>query len=336
MLIVDAHLDLSYNVLRGRDVTKPAREQPRIDNETATVGLPDLREGNVGLICATIFCPPGKYRSFGYTTAEEARQTAMVQLNWYRQQIEAGLLNFVKTKNDLPSPADEKIAGPQQAIMLMEGADALRSPADVPEWFDYGLRIVGLAWRRTRSAGGTGEPGPLTDEGRALVKAFDDIGIIHDISHLADESFWQLMGLATGPVMASHSNARALVPSDRQISDEMIRAIAARDGVIGLNLYDEFLMPPDHYKTRLCRMDDFLAHVQHMCDLLGSAKQIALGTDLDGGVGREQIPQELTTIADLHRIGEALSARGFSDDDVRGFMGGNWLRFFARTLPDAV
>ena len=90
----------------------------------------------------------------------------MIQLNWYRQQVEAGLLNFVKSKRDLPSPRDETAAGPLAAIMLMEGADAVRSPADVPEWFEYGLRIVGLAWRRTRSAGGTGEPGPLTDEGR--------------------------------------------------------------------------------------------------------------------------------------------------------------------------
>ena len=99
-----------------------------MNNETATVGLPDLREGNIGLICATIFCPPGKYRSFGYTTAEEARQTAMIQLNWYRQQVEAGLLNFVKSKRDLPSPTDETVAGPLAAIMLMEGADALSIP----------------------------------------------------------------------------------------------------------------------------------------------------------------------------------------------------------------
>src|SRR5215217_3455272 len=101
MLIVDAHLDLSYNVLRGRDVTKPAAEQPRVDNETATVGLPDIRAGNIALICATIFCPPGKYRSFGYLTPEEARATALTQLNWYRQQIDAGRMNFVRTRNDL-------------------------------------------------------------------------------------------------------------------------------------------------------------------------------------------------------------------------------------------
>jgi membrane dipeptidase len=266
-------------------------------------------------------------------TAEEARRTALTQLNWYRQQIDEGRINFVTSARDLPSPDEDKPIGPQRAILLMEGADALRSPQDVPEWFDYGLRIVGLAWRRTRMAGGTGEPGPLTDEGRALVRAFDQAGIIHDISHLADESFWQLMDLATGPVMASHSNARALVPSDRQISDEMIRAIAARDGVIGLNLYDEFLMPPDQYRKRPCRMDDLLAHFKHLANLLGSTKHLALGTDLDGGVGQEQIPQEIKSIAELHKIADALSACGFADEDVRGIMGQNWLRFFRRALP---
>ena len=168
-----------------------------------------------------------------------------------------------------------------------------------------------------------------------MVRAFDQAGIIHDISHLADESFWQLMDLADGPVMASHSNARAIVPTDRQISDEMIRAIAERGGIVGLNLYDEFLMPPDQFRKRPCRMDDFLAHVKHMTDLLGSATQVALGTDMDGGVGRENIPQEISTIAELSRIGDALSACGFADDDVLNIMGRNWLRFFARTLPRA-
>src|SRR5688572_20027155 len=72
MFIVDAHLDLAYNVMRGRDITRPAAEQPVVDNEVATIGLPDLRRGGVGMICATIFCPPRNYKNRGYTTADEA------------------------------------------------------------------------------------------------------------------------------------------------------------------------------------------------------------------------------------------------------------------------
>jgi membrane dipeptidase len=343
MFIVDAHLDLSYNVMRGRDVTRPAAEQPVVDNEVATVGLPDLRKGGVGLICATIFCPPRNYKNRGYSTAEEARAIAMEQLTWYRRQVDDGRMNFVTSRAELPAAEVEAASnsaasaaaagGPLRFILLMEGADAFRSPADVPEWFEHGLRIVGLSWRKNRMAGGTGHPGPLSDEGRAIVRALDRAGIIHDTSHLAEESFWQLLDLATGPVMASHCNCQAIVPGDRQLSDKMIRALVKRDGVIGLNFYDEFLLPPEQYKKRRCRMSDIIAHVRHMADLIGSTRYIALGTDMDGGVGRDDIPFELATAADLPVVAEHLSAAGFSDDDVRGIMSGNWLRFFAKALP---
>lgn len=352
MFIVDAHLDLAYNVMRGRDVTRPAAEQPVVDHEVATVGLPDLRRGGVGLVCATIFCPPRNYKNRGYTTADEARAIAMEQLTWYRRQVDDGRMNFVLSRGDLPAEADvaptltsaaapsapastaaAAAAGPLRFILLMEGADAFRSPADVGEWFEHGLRVVGLAWRKNRMAGGTGHPGPLTDEGRAVARALDRAGVIHDLSHLADEAFWELMSLATGPVMASHSNCRKIVPSDRQLSDEMIRAIVGRDGVIGLNFYDEFLLPPHEYKTRRCRMSDVVAHVKHLTEVIGDAKHVAIGTDMDGGVGRDDIPFELATAADLPVVADHLSAAGFGDDDVRGIMGENWLRFFRRTLP---
>ena len=168
MSIVDAHLDLSYNVLRGRDVTKPAREQPTSLTKPRQWACL-ICEGNVGLICATIFCPPGIYRSFGYTTGGRNAADGDDPAQLVSPAGGGGVAEFREEQADLPSPRDETAAGPLAAIMLMEGADAPRSPADVPEWFEYGLRIVGLAWRRTRSAGGTGEPGPLTDEGRGLV-----------------------------------------------------------------------------------------------------------------------------------------------------------------------
>ena len=327
MLIVDAHLDLSYNALdRGRDVTRPAVEQPIADNEIATVGLPDLHKGGVGLICATIFCAPRKYK-----TADEARTLALNHLAWYRRQESEGRLRFLRSMGVSPMSSEEALS----AILLMEGADAFRSADDVPEWFNNGLRIVGLAWGQTRAAGGTGAPGPLTDFGRSLVRAFDKAGIIHDLSHLADESFWQLLDLATGPVMASHSNCRAIVPTDRQLSDEMIKAIAKRDGVIGINFYDQFLQKPEHYRKQRCTLVDLIAHIQHIADLLGTTKNIGIGSDMDGGLGREEIPVEITTAADLPRLAEALSQSGFNDADVLGIMSANWIKFFRRALPRA-
>jgi membrane dipeptidase len=204
---------------------------------------------------------------------------------------------------------------------------------DVQPWFDAGLRIVGLAWKRTRFAGGTATPGPLTDEGIAMVKALDAARIIHDTSHLAEESFWQLLELASGPVMASHSNCRAYVPTDRQLSDPMIKALIARGGVIGMNFYDKFLLAPEEYGSRRATLADLIRHIRHIADLAGNANHVAIGTDMDGGLGRDQIPQEIQTSADLPKIADTLSDAGFGDDDVANIMGGNWLRFFRHHLP---
>lgn len=354
MLIVDAHLDLAYNVERGRDVRQPASAQPGAENEIATVGLPDMREGNIGFICATIFCMPKTATKPGYATAAEAAGQAEKQYAWYERQWDAWELTLIRTKEELAkavtTPNKTKMPDvmglpglrydePKKKraipmLLLMEGADAMQSPRDVGKWFDKGVRIMGLSWKRTRMAGGTGEPGPLSDEGRAVVKTMDQVGMIHDISHLAEEAFWQLLEMTQKAVIASHSNCRSIVPTDRQISDQMIKAIAERGGVIGMNFYDKFLMPPAEYGKRRCVLADMIAHIQHICDLTGSANHVALGSDMDGGLGKEQIPVEIESIAHLDRIADALAAANFSDVDVKAIMGENWRRFFEKYLPD--
>jgi len=220
-----------------------------------------------------------------------------------------------------------------KAILLLEGADAIPSPADVAEWFDEGLRVVGLAWKATRYAGGTGQPGPLTTDGVRLVRELDRFGIIHDASHLAEESFWQLLDISSGPVIATHSNCRLIVPTDRQLSDDMIRAIIQRGGVIGINFFDKFLLRPEDYGRRRATLNDVVAHVRHICDLAGNAKHVGLGTDMDGGLGREQVPVEIETSADLPRVADALTSAKYSDDDIAAIMGLNWARFFQEHLP---
>lgn len=329
MLIVDAHLDLAFNVGRGRDVTRPAAEQPIADNEIATVGLPDLRAGGIGLVCATIFTEPrNQWFPTGYTDADGAFASARRQLDWYTARFADGSMRLVRDAADLPLVGEPSTA----AVLLLEGADPIRNEEDVRFFREVGVRIVGLAWKRTAHAGGTGEPGGLTPLGRATARQLDAAGMIHDASHLAEQSFWELLELAGRPVIASHSNCRAIVPGDRQLSDEMIRAIAARGGVVGINLFHKFLLPPDEVGKRRARLHDVVRHVRHIADLLGSARHVGLGTDMDGGLGREQIPEEITTIADLHRVGDALSEAGFDDDDVAAVMGDNWLNFLRREL----
>jgi len=335
MLIVDAHLDLAYNAVRGREVTRPASEQTAASGDgIPSVGLPDLVAGNVKLLCATIFCEPALGDSPGYKNSEEAAAQAQQQLKWYYRQFADGGLELVTSRAQLSF--DEPPAAPSRApraILLMEGADPLRSAEEVAEWYDAGLRIVGLAWKRTRLAGGTGDPGGLTEEGRTLAEALDRHGIIHDASHLAEQSFWELMDRTHGPVMASHSNCRALVPTDRQLSDEMIREIAMRGGVIGINFFDKFLITPDDAGRR-ATLADVVRHVRHMCDLIGDTAHVGLGTDMDGGFGADRIPVEVQTSADLHKAGDALRTAGFSEPDVKGILGENWVRFFATHLGE--
>src|SRR5689334_4686041 len=173
MLIVDAHLDLAYNALRGRDVLRPALEQATDEEGIPTVGIPDLRAGNVGLVCATVFCEPSIDGKPGYRNADEARAAGLAQLAWYKRQEDAGVFRFVRSGADVEGIEDgglriedsegsstpSTILHPLSSILLLEGADPLRTSADVKEWFDAGLRVAGLAWKRTRYAGGTGAPG---------------------------------------------------------------------------------------------------------------------------------------------------------------------------------
>jgi membrane dipeptidase len=332
MKIIDAHLDLSCNALDGREVFKPAAEQVADEMGIPTVGLPDLARGDVALICATVFCTPGGPK--GYKTPAEAHQAGLKHLHWYQQAADKGIFRFVRSPGDLDLPPATATPA-QEIILLLEGADPLRSADDLAVWFDAGLRIIGLAWRETRYAGGTGFPGPLKPAAIPIIEGMDQLGLIHDLSHLAEESFWQLLKIACGPVMASHSNCRSIVPTDRQLSDDMIRAIIQRGGVIGINFFDKFLLPPDQYGKRRATLADVVAHIRHICDLAGNCNHVGIGTDMDGGLGRNEIPVEIETSADLFKLAGSLEKAGFGQSDIEAIMHGNWSRFFHSNLPSA-
>ncbi|MDA4131037.1 MAG: membrane dipeptidase, partial [Thaumarchaeota archaeon] len=222
-------------------------------------------------------------------------------------------------------------------VLLMEGADPMRFPAEAKTWFDSGVRIVGPAWRKTRYSGGTGEPGPLSPEGRELIKEMDTLGLILDTSHLAEQSFNEAMDLFHAPVIASHANCRAFTPTDRQLSDKMIQAITTRDGVIGTVLYNAFLDPGwvgRGKKKAEVTLATVIKHMKHVCELTGDKLHIGIGSDFDGGFGAEAIPAELDTVADLQKLGLALREAGFSAEESSDVLGGNWIRLLRRALPE--
>ena len=355
MILVDAHLDIAFNhFCFGRDLRESALETRRREGEKSKerwrgacmVGLPELRAGRVAAVFSTIFLAPesarpetGDAASVSYASPEEAERLGILQLDYYRQLVADAPedLRIVSSRKDLVGVLNlwkGNATGPVGLLPLMEGADPIRDPEDAAAWFERGVRIVGLAWRRTRYAGGTGEPGPLTPAGRDLVRALDEAHLILDLSHAAEESFFEALDLFEGPVIASHSNPRALCPGDRQLSDDMIRRIASRGGVIGTVPFNRLLMEGWADRGRpavpLARVAEAIRHV---VEIAGRYEAAAIGSDFDGGFGAEAAPEGFDTIADLPRLADALSDLDFPDDSIHGILGGNWIRFLERSLP---
>lgn len=348
-LYVDGHLDLAFNVAaHGRDLTQTVPVLRRAEQRTrqeVLVTLPELQRGHVGLVFGTLFTLPRHVvrppdappltdwqRRLTYTTPDEARRRALDQLKIYDQWTHAGWIRILRTRTDLAHHVRAWADGDRTigVILSMEGADPIRTPDELPGWIERGVRLIGPAWQRTRYCGGTHAPGPLTDLGRELILAMKHHRVPLDVSHLAEESFWDALDLDPDLVFASHSNARAITPTDRHLSDAMIEAIGQRDGIVGIVLGNDFIKPGigrDAPKEAVT-LDDVRAQAEHVADLIGW-ERVAIGSDFDGGFGLQETPAGITGGKDFKKLGAV------APPDARdGLLGGNWLRFLHRALPN--
>jgi membrane dipeptidase len=211
-------------------------------------------------------------------------------------------------------------------------------PEQVHEWYAAGLRIVGPAhYGPNEYCHGTGSVGGLSADGRRLLQEMDKAGMLLDATHLADQSFWEALDNFQGPVLASHHNCRALVPGDRQLTDDQIKALISRGGVIGA-AFDNWMLIPGwkKYVTPLesVPLERVADMIDHVCQLAGNANHSGIGTDLDGGFGREQSPCDLDTIADVRKVAGILESRGYSRGDIEKIMSRNFIDFFRRAWSD--
>jgi len=341
-MIIDGHQDVAFNSLfLHRDFLLSAHENrlKGVDSKdrSPTVGLPDLVKGNVRIVFGTIWVPPclpGVEEEPCYRTPSEAYEMAVQQLDYYKHLASQGHVKLILTRRDLEFVLESQ--GQIGIVLLMEGADPVLLPEDVHDWYAQGLRILAPSWRATRYAGGTHMPGPLTDAGRELMRELGKSQLILDVSHMSEESFFEALNLFPGTVIASHSNCRAFVPTDRQLSDEMIRALISRDGVIGTVFNNPFLLDgwteAGKVKSQVT-LGHVVQHIRHVCNIAGDALHVAIGSDLDGGFGVENTPAEIDTVADLGKLAVALSSNGFSNEDVVGVMQRNWMRILQKALP---
>ena len=359
--IFEGHLDLAMNALAyERDQTLPVeamreRERGGVEDErgTAMVSLPELGQGGVRFVVATLIARAKPWVRAGrrlgrmgdWPSRDMAHAVAVGHLAYYRLLEERGLLRIVTNAAQLDEP------GPLGVILTLEGADPVVEPEQLRWWHAQGLRTLILAhFGRSFYAHGTPSTdannrhdvdGPLTERGHALLRVMQELGMPLDLSHLSDASFKDAVQHFGGPIYASHSSCRALVGSNehvhpmRMLSDAQIRAIVERDGVIGLPLFNAFLKPGLTTKDPkdAVTLGHVADHIDHICQVAGSCDHVAIGSDLDGGFGREYAPAELDTYADLIKLAPALSDRGYGDGAIDAVLFENWRRFFGRTLP---
>ena len=348
MFIVDAHLDLAMNALEwNRDLTQPVdainnRERSltdKPDRGNATVSLQELHKGNIGLVVATQiarYVAPGNPLP-GWHSPEQAWAQTQGQLAWYRAMEDAGEMVQITDLDSLNSHLDlwqnDDGQKPVGYILSLEGADSLIDIGYLEKAWKYGLRALGPAhYGPGRYANGTDASGKMGTEGLELLIEMERLNIILDATHLCDDSFWQALDHYNGHVWASHNNARALVNHNRQYSDEQIKALIERGAVIGGAL-DAWMIKPGWTrgtstpKEMQCNLESVVDHIDHICEIAGNTLHVGIGSDLDGGYGREQCPYDLETIADLQKLIPLFYSHGYSETDVQNIMHGNWLRF---------
>lgn len=352
--IFDAHLDLAYLAVSGRDMLAPL-DPAAAPHPPAAVTLPALAAGNVRFALGTIFTErdgagPEGYKSGDFDRAAVVGRAQLeAYLTWRdRGQITLDRFRAIRAEPGVgeirggmgvaevvPVPLQKRLARlPATPALhcgiLMENADPIRSPADLPWWKERGLVAIGMAWSRSsRYAGGNTTDEGVSAAGKELVREMDRLGIVHDASHLSDRAFDELCGMTTARVIASHSNCRAIADASgrnqRHLTDAQIREIGRRGGVIGLNLYSKFLDPACAEGGR-ATIESAVSHVERICTLTGSRLHTGIGTDMDGGFGADRMPLGIDSPADLRRLLDALTARNWSDADLLGFACGNWLR----------
>lgn len=352
-MIVDAHLDLSANALQwNRDYTQPVariRERERELNQVdlpgrgrGTVSLPEMRRGGIGLCVATTIarCTVGKEvlpQFPGFASAEIAWAVTQGQMAWHREMEVAGELLQIRDRAQLDAHLAawdaDSASQPIGYILSLEGADSLITLDYLHRAYEYGLRALGPThYGPGRYAAGTASEGGFTPAGRDLLREMAGLKMICDITHLTDEGIQEALDTYDGAIWASHNNCRALVPGQRQLSDEQIAALVARGAVIGV-VCDAWMLVPgwergvtDPHEAGVS-LRSLVDHIDHLCQVVGNAKHVGIGSDLDGGYGTEQGPTDLDTIADLQRLSGMLQARGYGADEVEGILGGNWIRF---------
>ncbi len=354
MIIVDTQQNIAFNAQQlGRDYGTWAWRQRQNETDSkappATTSLHDNRLGRVGVVFGSIVVVPDaapmspNWLRYRYRTQGDAQQLARWQLDYYRRLAdEHDQIQLILTRQDLEQVLrtwddEDDIAGRVQGIVvLMKGAEPISEPKQCEEWLEHGLRIVAPAQQQSRFAAAAGYDGALTLLGYELLEVMAGFNLLLDVSAMSERAMAAAIERYEGPIIASHANPRYFHDSPRCLSDEIIRRLAERDGVIGIMVYNQFLKQDWHPSDprRRVTVSNWVDAVDYVCQLTGSVDHVGLGSDIDGLPSYQSLPEEIDTASDLWLLRRALLERSFGIDEVAAILGGNMLRKLRQSLPD--
>jgi len=348
MFVFDAHLDLAMNAMEwNRDLTWTVEEireseqgmSDKPDRARNTVSLDAMRNGNIGLCVATQIARYVKRESNlpGWNSPQQAWAQTQGQLAWYRSMEDIGemaqITNTEQLEAHLKLWENTENKKPIGYILSLEGADSIVTIDHLERSYEQGLRAIGPAhYGPGTYAHGTNSVGGIGQKGKELLKEIERLNLILDATHLCDQSFWETMKVYQGPIWASHNNCRTFVDHNRQFADEQILELIGRNAVIGIAL-DAWMMVPNWIRGKstptgmVVSLDQMIQNIDHICQLSGNSRHVGIGTDLDGGFGKEQCPADLNTIADLQKVPKLLSDKGYNETDIENIMSKNFLDF---------
>ena len=324
-LVVDTHCDTLKCLMPMFTLPRTSQWDDRSDIGMGTrsslghIDLPRLREGGVDCQIFAISSVRDRTRSYALRTALE-----MIEIFYRECAAHPDAVTPVTTYREIVDAAAE---GKVAAMLSIEGADIIKGKISILGGFHrLGVRMVGLVHSlRNELADGVTDGrtgGGLSELGVEAVEELDRLGMLIDISHLSDAGFWDLIEVAKGPVMASHSNARAVCNHPRNMTDDMIRAMADRGGVMGMNFAPRFVHPTQ------ATVQGVVDHIDHIIELVGP-DHVGLGSDFDG---IPYTPEGLEDVTKMPNITAELVRRDISEEDVKKILGENHLRMIKEVL----
>ena len=321
--VVDAHIDTLLDIMvpPARPVKLPTPRNFAERSDQGHVDLPRLIESGVDLQVFAAYIQP-EYK------IERALHRVMQLADRFYQMLDIHkdkMMPFTKVSDVYEAERSAKIA----AMLSIEGGEAVEADLGILRMLHrLGVRAITLTWNeRNQIADGAAEgrtKGGLTNFGVELVGEMNKIGMVVDVSHLSDAGFFDVVQTTKNPIIASHSNCRAICNHRRNLTDEMIKLLADNGGVMGMNFAPAFV---DERKDN-ASLERVLDHVDHIVKLVG-VDYVGLGSDFDG---IETTPKGLENVTKMPYFTEGLVKRGYKEDDILKILGGNFLRVFKKVI----